>query len=130
MLKKITDEDEKDAYLHIGENRLNGALHMIPADSDNAENYGELYQLWKEIHNRSVEGEWRNPNDAEFKKWDEKVLAILSPEERERYDKPLRPHLAHIPECASGAPTSRSFHLTKILWARQGLEKYMKNTGY
>jgi hypothetical protein len=51
-------------------------------------------------------------------------------DEVQRFNKPLRPHLDHIPEYASGAPHSRAFHLTKILWARQGIEKHMKDTGY
>lgn len=116
--------------MRIGDEVINLDLSMTPNDTSQAEGYPDLYALWSEMSDRLNRGQWRSKADPEFVAWDRKVLALLRPDEVQRFDKPLRPHLDHIPDCASGAPHSRVFHLTKILWARQGIEKYMNDTGY
>jgi hypothetical protein len=123
-------EPTKPKQVRIGDDLINLDLWMTPNDPSQAEGYPDLYALWLEIRDRLDKGEWRSKADREFVEWDGKVLALLRSDEVQRFNKPLRPHLADTPECASGAPDSRAFHLTKILWARQGIEKYMKDTGY
>lgn len=115
--------------MRIGEDLINLDLAMTPVDPFQAENYDQLYKLFQFAQGQIEQGHWTRIDD-EFSKWDRDVLAILREEEVVRFNKPLRPHLSEIPECACGAPTSRMYHLSKILWARQGIEKYMDDTGF
>lgn len=96
-------------------------------ESSNAKRLAELHQ---ELYEKTDNGEWTLREHAGFIEWDSAVIGLLQSDELERYNKPLRPHLEKIPECVSGAPYARLFHLTKILWARKGLEKYMSDIGY
>ncbi len=95
-----------------------------PDDPVRARNFVEIHSLWKVLRDRLDLG--RNMSRAGFAEWDAKVIPLLEPHERERLKKPLRPH---IPLDSDTEQHARVFHLTKILWARQGLEKLMDDTG-
>ena len=57
-----------------------------------------------------------------FDEWNRKVLTLLRPPEVERFNKPLpSSSLGDDAETRSGSPAARVFHLTIILWQRQGL---------
>lgn len=103
---------------------VNKDLSIPPKNAADAQGYLELYQLWQEISERLKGGQF---DDAEFAAWDAKVKALLRPNELARFEKPLRPHIPISPDTVYYA---RNFHLTKILWARQGIEKFMAQTGY
>ena len=105
-------------------------LSNVPEDPVQREGYQELYEFWCKIHESLEHGKWRSSDDSEFKHWDQSVLDLLTGTETMRFDKPLRPHLAQLSDCASGSPHARMFHLTKILWARHGIEEHMEDTGY
>jgi len=103
---------------------VNKDLSTPPRDATEAEGYTELYQLWREISDRLERGRF---GEVDFSRWDEKVKALLRPQERERLQKPLRPH---VPLSVDTIQYARNFHLIKILWARQGVENFMTDTGY
>lgn len=99
---------------------INSDLSVPPADPVEALNYPELFALWKANHDRSERGEdWSAP---QFQEWDTKVKNLLRPKELERFVRPRRNDWGDT----QGA---RLFHLTKVLWARQGVENYMDDTG-
>jgi len=95
-----------------------------PNDPVAAQNYPELEQLWRDLSNRLDFGD--RLTDEEFRGWHQKVENLLRPQELARLHKPLRPHLTD-PRYTQEA---RVFHLAKILRARQGWERLMKDTGY
>jgi len=103
---------------------VNKDLSITPRNPTDAEHYPELYSLWQKISGRLESGRL---DDAEFRAWDAKVEALLRPDELARFHKPLRPHIPIAPDTIQYA---RNFHLTKILWARQGVERFMSDTGY
>jgi len=109
---------------------INTDLSITPRDPAGADGYQELYKLWCELGDKSGRGEWKGKDDAGFAAWNAAVLKLLRKDERQRFDKPLRPELAEVRGCRSGDPSSRVFHLTKILWARQGIERHMPDTGF
>lgn len=102
---------------------LNANLSMTPADPNEAENYPALYKYWEELSSRLDDGDLLT--DDEFRAWDEKVRDLLRPLERIRFQKALRPH---IPISSDTIQYARIFHFTRILWARQGAEKFLKDT--
>ncbi|MCK1425358.1 hypothetical protein IVB15_22370 [Bradyrhizobium sp. 182] len=65
--------------------------------------------------------------DAEFAAWDDGARPLLCPSEFARFQKPLRPNIRLD---ADTVQYGRIFHFIKILWARQGAEKLMKDTGF
>lgn len=99
-------------------------ISTLPEDPVAAEGYVELHQLWTELRERLDGGD--RLSDQEFRAWDQKVSSLLGPSEVARLQKPLRPHLTD----ERYTQDARVFHLTKILRARQGWEKLMKDTGY
>lgn len=107
-----------------GDRGMNMVLATPPEDAGEAEGYAELYDLLVRI-DASFHGERMTP--AEFADWDAKAKSLLRSNEIERFTKPLRPH---IPLSSDTIRHARNFHLTKILWARKGLEKLMTDTGY
>lgn len=106
--------------------RVSLALAEPPADPAAAKNYRELYELLQVLHN-SIAGTNTKMSNDEFIAWDEKAHSLLAPAEIARLEKPLRPH---IPNETDTIQYARHFHLTKILWARKGIEKLMQDTGY
>lgn len=104
--------------------RINMDLSVPPEDPREAEGYAELYKHLQRLFG-ALAG--RGFPDAEFAVWDTQVRLLLRPDEIARYEKPLRPH---IPLSSDTIQYARNFHLTKILWARKGLEKLMAETGY
>lgn len=104
--------------------QVNKDLSIPPKNAADAQGYPELYQLWQEISERLERGQFE---EADFAEWDAKVKALLRPDELARFEKPLRPHIPISPDTVQYA---RNFHLAKILWARQGIEKFMADTGY
>lgn len=104
--------------------RINTDLAVPPEDSAEAHAYAELYQHLQRLHQATA---GRGLSDPEFAGLDAAVKALLRPDEIARYEKPLRPHLPLSPDTIQYA---RNFHLTKILWARKGLERLMDDTGY
>tara|TARA_B100000678_G_scaffold15552_1_gene12294 strand:- start:1295 stop:1636 length:342 start_codon:yes stop_codon:yes gene_type:complete len=110
---------------YSGEQPINLDLSVPPVDLDKAENYTELYGHWKRLSDLQQEG--RDLSQSDFAEWEGEVRAMLTPSETQRFEKPLRPH---IPISDDTVQFARIFHLTKILWARKGIEKLMKDTGY
>ena len=104
--------------------RINMDLATPPEGADDAAHYPELHAALVRL-NQSISGE-RMPKAA-FEQLDAEIQSLLRPEEVDRYLKPLRPHIETDDHTVQYA---RHFHLTKILWARKGLEKFMKDTGY
>lgn len=99
-------------------------LSLPPEDAHEAHNYLELYERLKALYTALGNGKFK---PAEFQAWDIEVKALLRADELSRYEKPLRPH---IPLDEGTIQYARNFHLTKILWARKGLEKFMTDTGF
>lgn len=110
----------------MGEKQLRPALDLAvpPADAVEAEGYAELYQQLEKIH-AAISGQRMSAPD--FAAWDERTKSLLRPQEVARLEKPLRPH---IPNEDDTVQYARNLHLTKILWARKGLEKLISDTGY
>lgn len=102
---------------------INLDLALTPIDPLEAENYPELFAHWRELHDTLEAG--REPEN--FVEWDRQVKQLLRPSEIARFEKPLRPH---IPLDNDTIAHARHFHLTKILWARQGVERLMSDTGF
>ena len=100
-------------------------LSAVPADPESAAGYSKLYEFWNELSIRLDSG--RELTAAEFRYWDSKVMALPSPVEIQRFQKPLRPH---IPLDSDTIQHARHLHLMKILRARQGWERFMTDTGY
>ena len=107
-----------------GPTRINMDLSVPPEDQVEAEGYAELYENLQHLFG-ALAG--RGFPESEFALWDARVKSLLRPDEIARYEKPLRPI---IPVSADTIQYARNFHLTKILWARKGLEKLMTDTGY
>jgi len=107
------------------ENAINLDLEVAPTDPVEAENYLEIHALWKTLSGLQNQG--RDLSDEEFSTWESSVLKLLRPAEIARFRKPLRPH---IPISDDTIQFARHFHLVKILWARKGVEKLMKDTGF
>ncbi|NYD91636.1 hypothetical protein HD841_003452 [Sphingomonas melonis] len=99
-------------------------LSVPPEDPVEAEGYVELYRHLQQLF-AALGG--RRLSEEDFAKWDADVKKLLRASELPRYEKPLRPH---IPLSSDTIQYARNFHLTKILWARKGLEKLMTDTGY
>lgn len=95
-----------------------------PVDAREAEGYSELVALLSRLNEALKSGRMPAPD---FDEWDKTVKALLRPSEVARLEKPLRPH---IPLDADTIQYARHFHLTKVLWARKGIEKLMKDTGF
>ena len=104
--------------------RISLDLADPPTDPAEALGYAELFAMWTSLHNALETGRM---SESEFETWDANVKAHLRRLEISRLEKPLRPH---IPLDANTIQHARHFHLTKILWSRKGIEKYMKDTGY
>jgi hypothetical protein len=98
---------------------------MLPADPVQAEDYLLLYALWQQLSERLDAGNLLSP--GEFSDWEGQVRPCLRAAELSRFEKPLRPT---VPISDDTIQYARAFHLTKILWARQGAEKLMTDTGY
>lgn len=103
---------------------VNKSLSDHPADADEAKSYGEIYTLWTELD--SARGTGRMSPER-FTTWDSAVKSLLRTAEIERFEKPLRPGLENS---EGNIQHARYFHLTKILWARQGIEATMSDTGF
>lgn len=108
----------------MGVERINMDLSIPPEDLREADGYEDLYDHLARLFTALAK---RGFPAQEFAAWDAEVRELLRPDELLRYEKPLRPH---IPLSAGTIQYARNFHLTKILWARKGLEKLMKETGY
>ncbi len=104
--------------------RINMDLSTPPEDAVEALGYQDLYDHLARLFAALAE---RGLAEDEFAEWDAEVKGLLRPDELSRYEKPLRPH---IPLSSDTIQYARNFHLTKILWARKGIEKLMKDTGY
>lgn len=104
---------------------INLNISTPPVDEYEADGYLELYALWKQLSDRLDVG--RDLSAEEFSVWENSVKGLLRAREFERFHKPLRPH---IPTTKETIQFARKYHLTKILWARQGIEKFMTDTGY
>lgn len=118
------DKQTDDRTITINGEVLNKYLSDAPADPSDAENYDELYSLWNKLHALQESGQSLSPQD--FSDWEARVMTLLRPHERERFLRPLSPHL---PLSAETVEYARKKHLTKILWARQGYERHMSDTG-
>ena len=97
-------------------------LHLPPSDPQETENYPELYRLWKQMQDRQTEG--RPLSDHEFRDWEASVESLLRSLERARFKKPL-PSDPIINQ--DNIQLARNFWLHRILRARQGWERLMKD---
>lgn len=123
-------KSRKPKQLIVRGEKINADLSLTPHDSVEAKGYRALYKLLKAAYEKVERGTWKTKSDEGFAAWDLAVLKLLRDEEGRRFEKPLRPEMAEVRGFRSGDPSSRLFHLTKILWARQGIEKNMTDTGY
>lgn len=115
VLRRLSDGQSFEANTNLAD---------PPLDPVEAEKYPELFALWSELQDALKAG--RMDVDR-FAAWDDAVRAILRPHEIARLEKPLRPGLEND---AGTIQYARGFHLTKILWARQGLEQAIADTGF
>lgn len=95
-----------------------------PTDPAEAMNYPALHKLYLEMTSANS-GVRMSPD--RFEAWDKEVHELLRPAEITRLEKDLRPSMPLSPETIQYA---RLFHLTKILWARKGIEQHMTDTGF
>ena len=98
-------------------------LSDLPNDTDKAVGYSELFELWQVAERNTRSGEWSLKKDSGFSEWDNDVRSYLTAEEVEMFNKPLRPFMAKYRRGGPGTPIARFVHLTKILWARKGIDK-------
>jgi hypothetical protein len=94
------------------------ALSQPPSAPEHAENYTQLYELWKEA--RSMV-DFVASDEKKFGDWDLRVQSLLDPAEREFY---LSPYDGLDIRYLDYRSVSRMNHLTKILLNRQGINAH------
>src|SRR6266852_5688014 len=90
-------------------------LSRTPTNPVHAQNYAELFSVWKDQQTKYYADEAA----AEFDKWDNSVQGLLNPSERAFY---LTPYADLDMKFLDFRKVSRFNHLTKILFYRQGIK--------